>query len=65
MLGDKKREAFISYLDEKGETKEHFVEIVRLDQFLIQFKTKNNLVTLPLARVLKIKEKEVEDEFGF
>jgi len=52
-----KREAFISYLDEYGSVKEHYIEIVSLDQFLIKFKTKDNIISLPLARVLKIKER--------
>lgn len=63
MRDEKVRKAFVSFLDEKNLTREGFVEIIKLDQFLIKFKTNSgNIITLPLARVLKIKEKEIGRE---
>ena len=58
-LSTKQRRAFISYLDEKNDSWEGYVNIIRLDQFLVQFQTNNgSMITIPLARVLKIKERE-------
>jgi len=50
-------EAFISYLDERGEIVEGFFIIVDVNGWKISFKTKDNIITIPMARVLKIKEK--------
>lgn len=57
---DMKRIAFISYLDEHNEVREGMGEIITFDQFLIRFKITNsgNVITLPVARLLKVKEKE-------
>ena len=60
-----RREAFISYLDEKDNTVEGFFEIITLDQFLIRFKTGSNIITMPVARILKIKERIKEDDQDF
>ena len=58
-MGNKKRMGFISYLNDDNTKREALIEILRFDQFLIQFKTNSgNIITLPLARVLKVKEKE-------
>lgn len=57
------RRVFISYLDERNESRNGYVELIRLDQFLVRFKTTDgNIITIPLARVLKIKEKEDKKE---
>jgi len=51
-------EAWISYLDERNQVREGFVTIVKFDGFLIKFRTKGNIVSIPTARILKVKEKE-------
>lgn len=56
---EKERMAFISYLDERNEIREGFVTIIKFDSFLVKFKTNNNnIITIPTARILKVKEKE-------
>lgn len=56
--------AFISYLNDDNQTINGYFEITDINGFMIKFKSDNNLITIPLARVLKIKEKLKEDEDG-
>lgn len=57
------RIAFISYLDEHDDVWEGMGEIISFDQFLIRFKISNsgNVITLPVSRLLKVKEKGVKE----
>ena len=50
--------AFLSYLDENNNKIEGIFEIIYLDSSLIKFRTKGNILTLPTARILKLKQKE-------
>ncbi len=55
---------WISFLNEDGRVQQAFVELVHVDAGFIKFKTRdggNRLVLIPTCRVLKIKEKEVEE----
>ncbi len=56
------RKAFICFLDDKDQKREGYVDILKLDQFMVRFRTRGNIITIPLARVLKIKEKDEEVE---
>lgn len=51
---------FLSYLDENDFKIEGMFEIVYLDSNLIKFRTKGNIITLPTARILKMKQKEIK-----
>jgi len=50
------RFAFISYLDENNKKVEGMFEIVQMNQNFVIVRTKKNLITLPISRILKIKE---------
>ena len=57
----KQRRAFISFLDEKDVRIDIYVDIVKFDAAFLVFKTnQGNLITIPTARILKIKEKDNE-----
>jgi hypothetical protein len=50
-------EAFLSYLNDTGETISGYFEIIEINQAYVKIKTKGNIVTIPMTRVLKIKER--------
>jgi len=54
---DKEKEIFLSYLDENDVKREGWVTLIHLDSSMIKFKTNNNIITLPTARILKMKER--------
>jgi len=46
----------IIFLDEKGEEKGIYAEIIEQTSSTITFKTKDNIFTIPICRLIKIKE---------
>lgn len=55
---EKKRIAYISYLDEKNLTRDGYFELIKFDSSFITFKSHDNIITIPTIRLLKMKEKE-------
>jgi len=55
---------FIAYLDEQDNKIEGYFKLLLDNGIIIKFETKNNVITIPYNRVLKIKEKieEVRDK---
>jgi len=55
---------FIAYLDEEDNKIEGYFKLLLDNGIIIKFETKNNVITIPYNRVLKIKEKidEVRDK---
>jgi len=53
------KRVFMSYLDDDGTKFDGYVDLLKSDNSaFIKFRTANNIVSIPVARVLKIKEKE-------
>jgi len=48
---------FIAYLDEQDNKIEGYFKLLLDNGIIIKFETKNNVITIPYNRVLKIKEK--------
>ena len=55
-MEEKKDVRFIAFLDEHNETIEGMFEVVVDNGICVKFKTKNNIVTIPYSRLLKMKE---------
>lgn len=51
------KESFVSYKNDTGEIVTGYFEIVDFKETYIRIKTKGNIITIPMHRVLKIKEK--------
>ena len=55
----KQKQDFLVYLDDDGEKKEIFADIIEFTQAYIKFKSNSgNIVTIPMGRILKVKQKE-------
>jgi len=48
--------SFISYLEDDDSKKDGFVEILEINQSFVRFSTDKNIIILPIARVIKIKQ---------
>lgn len=57
MVEGKDKEALIFYLNDDGTTTSTYAEIISSENGLLKFKTKNNVISIPISRVLKIKER--------
>tara|TARA_Y100000310_G_C20513324_1_gene729941 strand:+ start:677 stop:856 length:180 start_codon:yes stop_codon:yes gene_type:complete len=53
---------FISYLDDDDKTISGFVDLIEKTETMITFETQKNKITIPMARVLKIKEQRGKDD---
>ncbi len=51
-----KKKIFICYHDDDDVKRSTYVNLISKDQNFITFETKANLVTLPINRILKMKE---------
>lgn len=51
------KEAHITYNDEHDQTKEGWFEVVELNSGYITFRTDKNTLTIPLSRLIKMKER--------
>ena len=57
----KDREVFLIYLEDDGRQVSAYVNIIELKDGLITFKTNKNIISIPVARIVKIKAR-FEDE---
>ena len=58
-MGDKNTTDFVSYMDEYGKHKEAYVTFLEINPSFVKFKTySDNIIIIPMIRVLKIKIKE-------
>lgn len=55
-MAEGKRKAFVSYLNDDNTTISTYVILTDLRDNYISFETKGNKITIPISRVLKIKE---------
>lgn len=53
------KNVFISYLDDDGQKKDVWCEILEETISYVTFKYNNESITIPFHRILKIKKKEV------
>lgn len=53
-MQDKK--SWIAYVDDDDEKRNCFCDIIEINQTYVKFATSRNVLIIPLARVLKIKE---------
>lgn len=59
MSDEQSKRVFISYLDENGETFSGFVDLIKSDNpAFVKFRTATNIISVPVTRVLKMKEKD-------
>lgn len=56
-----KQKYLIIFLDEGDKEKQVYAELLEKTNFTITFKTSENIITIPLSRLIKIKEK-IEDD---
>jgi len=66
-MSNEKNKDFISYLDDNGEHRQIYVQIIEITQAYITFRTYgDNVITIPMTRIFKIKRKEdaIQDEQG-
>lgn len=59
-INNKKRIAFISYIDERDIRREGYFELIKFDASFITFRSYGNVITIPTIRLLKLKEKDDE-----
>jgi len=52
-----KKEVFLIYLEDNNEPVSAYVHIIDIKEGLITFQTNKNILTLPVSRILKIKER--------
>lgn len=50
------KKAFVAYIDENDNKRQGIVELISLDINSVTFKTNSNTITIPILRILKIKE---------
>jgi hypothetical protein len=48
----------IIFIDEDGQQKEIYAQIINLGPATLSFRTSTNLITIPISRLIKIKSKE-------
>ena len=54
------KRAFISYLEDNGEERAGFFDILEITQSYIKFQTRGNILSIPWHRVKKMKEEKEE-----
>jgi len=52
------RDAHISYLDENNNVVDGWFKIITLTDGWLSFKTTSNTITIPISRLIKIKERD-------
>ena len=60
-INDKDEKKLILFLDDDGSVKDCYTNEYTIDNFLITFSTMENIITIPIFRLLKIKEKIKEN----
>jgi hypothetical protein len=53
---DQEKKKLILYLDDSNDIKQAYVIVEELNDSFVTFKTENNRITIPISRLLKIKE---------
>lgn len=53
----KEKEVFLIYLEDNNEPVSAYVHIIDIKEGLIKFQTNKNIITLPVSRIIKIKER--------
>jgi hypothetical protein len=53
---DQEKKKLIVYLDDSNDIKQAYVIVEELNDSFVTFKTENNRITIPISRLLKIKE---------
>jgi len=61
MVGIKK-DAHITYIDENDQTTAGWFKITEINIGYISFNTPSNKITIPMSRLIKVKERGVESE---
>lgn len=56
----RKKGIFIAYLNDDNSKASAYIDSVQIDNSIVRFETDQNWITIPLNRVLKIKEEKVE-----
>ena len=56
------KEAHITYKDEYEEQREGWFEVVEINTGYITFLTEKNKITIPMSRIIKVKERGVTSE---
>ena len=54
------KKIWISYLEENGNTFSGYLDLIELNTSYVRLQTKTNIITIPINRVLKIKEHREE-----
>ena len=57
---EEKKKTFIAFLDDDGQKKEDWVDLLEETISYVTFKYRDNIITIPFHRILKIK-KEVRE----
>ena len=58
-MSDEQKRDFIVYLEDDDSKREAYVDIVEVNAAFISFRTYgNNIITIPMTRILKIKRKD-------
>lgn len=52
----------ILYLDDNGEATSCYAHVLEINESFVKFQTSENIITIPVIRLLKIKEKIKEQE---
>lgn len=52
---------FLAYLNDTGETITGYFEIIEINAGYVKIRTKGGIVIIPMTRVLKIKQKDIEN----
>ncbi|HUS50229.1 MAG TPA: hypothetical protein VMZ91_08680 [Candidatus Paceibacterota bacterium] len=60
-MEEKKDVRFIAFLDEYDNKVEGMFEVILDNGICVKFKTKENIVTIPYSRLLKMKESSEHD----
>ncbi len=50
------KKVFISYLNDDNEVRSAYVSLLSITDSIVRFETKNNIITIPVSRLLKLKE---------
>ena len=59
---EEKKNCILLFIDEEGEKKDLFCDILKLTENGVEYPTSENWIFVPWARVLKIKTKKEDEE---
>jgi hypothetical protein len=61
MIPESTKRVFLAYLDDDNTIRKTFVTLISQNETHISFETKTNRITIPISRVIKLKE-EISDD---